>query len=53
MSELKERALAYNRELKAALALIWAELNNGQRKKLLKNPTLAALMKRYGVEVDA
>ena len=49
MSTLKERALAYNREIKAVLELVWAELNPGQRKKLLKNPTLAALLARYGV----
>ena len=52
MSELKERALAYNREIKAVLELIWGELNHGQRKKLLKNTTLAALLKRYGIVAD-
>ena len=36
-----------------ALAEVWAELNNGQRKKLLKNEKIAELLRRYGViEVD-
>lgn len=26
-------------------------MNNGQRKKLLRNETVAAMLKRYGVEV--
>lgn len=52
MSDLRERALAYNRELKAVLSMIWAELNQGQRKKLLRNPMLAALLARYGVDIE-
>lgn len=32
-----------------ALALVWNDLNQGQRKKLLKNPEVEAVFKRYGV----
>lgn len=32
-----------------ALAEVWNELNNGQRKKLLKNEKIAELLRRYGV----
>ncbi len=37
-------------ETKEAIETIIAELNNGQRKKLLKNETIKALVDRYGVE---
>ena len=37
-------------ETKEAIETIIAELNNGQRKKLLKNETIKALLDRYGVE---
>lgn len=37
-------------ETKEAIETIIAELNNGQRKKLLKNETIKALFDRYGVE---
>lgn len=40
-------------ETRAALEAALAALNNGQRKKLAKDPTVAALLERYGVEVDA
>lgn len=40
-------------EGKTAVEIILAALNQGQRKKLLKNPAVAALVERYGVEVDA
>lgn len=46
---LVEKAKAYNRELKEALQLIYDELNQGQRKKLLRNPAIKALYARYGI----
>lgn len=46
---LVEKAKAYNRELKEALQLIYNELNQGQRKKLLRNPAIKALYERYGI----
>lgn len=46
---LVEKAKAYNRELKEALQLIYDELNQGQRKKLLRNPAIKALYASYGI----
>ena len=46
---LVEKAKAYNRELKEALQLIYNGLNQGQRKKLLRNPAIKALYARYGI----
>lgn len=46
---LVEKAKAYNRELKEALQLIYDELNQGQRKKLMRNPAIKALYERYGI----
>ena len=46
---LVEKAKAYNRELREALQLIYDELNQGQRKKIMRNPTIKALYERYGI----
>lgn len=51
MSDLRERVVAYNVEIKNALQTIIDALNQGQRKKLLKNAAVAAMLKRYGVDV--
>lgn len=51
MSELRDRVIAYNAEIKNALQTIVDALNHGQRKKLLKNEAVAAMLRRYGVEV--
>ena len=49
-----EKVLRYNRELHDSLALLYGELNQGQRKKVLKNPEVKALLLRYHViEEDA
>ena len=53
MSELKERVIAYNAEVKAALQAIYNDLNQDQRKKLLRNPTIRAVFERYRVAIDA
>lgn len=53
MSELRERVIAYNTEVKAVLQAVYNDLNPGQRKKLLRNPTIRAMFERYGVETDA
>ena len=37
-------------ETRAALETVLAALNNGQRKKLAKDPAVAALLERYGME---
>ena len=52
-AELQARVAAAKAQTRAALELILATLNNGQRKKLAKDPEVAALLERYGVEVDA
>ena len=52
MSELRERVVAYNAEVKAALQAIYNDLNHGQRKKLLRNPAIRAMFERYGVAID-
>lgn len=51
MRKLKERVIAYNTEVKAALQAIYDDLNQGQRKKLLRNPTIRAMFERYGVKI--
>ncbi len=52
MSELRERVVAYNKEVKAALQAIYSDLNQGQQKKLLRNPTIRSMFERYGVEIE-
>lgn len=51
MNTLRERVVAYNAEIKAALQAVYSGLNQGQQKKLLRNPTIRALFERYGVEI--
>lgn len=51
MSELRERVIAYNTEVKAALQAVYNDLNQGQRKKLLRNPAILAMFDRYGAKV--
>lgn len=53
MSELRERVVAYNKEVKSALQAVYNDLNQGQRKKLLRNPAIRAMFERYGVVTDA
>lgn len=53
MSELRERVIAYNLEIRTALQAVYNGLNQGQRKKLLRNPAIRAMFERYGVETDA
>ena len=52
MSELRERVISYNKEVKAALQAIYNDLNHGQQKKLLRNPSIRSMFERYGVETD-
>ena len=49
MNELREKIIAYNKEVKEALETILAELNKGQQKKLLKSERVKALFVRYGI----
>lgn len=52
MSELRDRVVAYNKEVKDALQAVYSDLNQGQRKKLLRNPAIRAMFERYGVEIE-
>lgn len=52
MSELRDRVIAYNAEIKAALQAVCNDLNQGQRKKLLRNPVIRAMFERYGVAIE-
>lgn len=47
-----EKALAFNREIKAALLTVYQALNQGQQQKLLKNEQVKSLFERYGVVTD-
>lgn len=52
MSELRERVIAYDKEVKSALQAVYNDLNHGQRKKLLRNPVILAMFERYGVRIE-
>lgn len=53
MSDLREKIITYNREIKEALETIYNELNSGQQKKLLKSEKVKALFDRYKIEYEA
>lgn len=48
---LVDKVIAYNLEIKTALQTMYNALNQGQRKKILKNEKVKILFERYGVEV--
>lgn len=52
MSDLRDRVIAYNAEVKTALQTVLDGLNAGQRKKLLKSPAVKAMAERYGIDTD-
>ena len=47
-----EKVLAFNKQMKESLTLIYSELNRGQQKKLLKNENIKELLIKYGVIED-
>ena len=51
VAELTEKVDAVKAETKDAIETILAELNKGQRQKILRNEKVKALCERYGVEV--
>lgn len=53
MNELRKKVIEYNTEVKTALQAVYSDLNQGQRKKLLRNPTIRSMFEQYGVETDA
>ena len=48
--DLFNKVAAVKFETKEALQLVYDGLNNGQKKKILKNEDVKALFDRYGVE---
>lgn len=52
MNELRKKVIEYNTEVKTALQAVYSDLNQGQRKKLLRNPAIRAMFEWYGVETD-
>lgn len=52
MSELTDKVLAYNREIRNALQTVYDELNQGQRKKLLKSQVVKSMFERHGVDYE-
>ena len=46
---LRERTRTVVEETREALETVYGELNNGQRKKLMKNGKIVELFDRYGV----
>lgn len=53
MNELRKKVIEYNTGVKTALQEVFNGLNQGQRKKLLRNPAIRSMFERYGVETDA
>lgn len=49
--ELNQKTTAVVDETRTALQTVYDALNQGQQKKILKDPAVAALFERYGVEV--
>lgn len=49
--ELNAKTNAAIEETRIALQTVYDALNQGQQKKILKDPAVAALFDRYGVEV--
>nr|DAI52178.1 MAG TPA: hypothetical protein [Caudoviricetes sp.] len=47
-----ERARECVAETREALQAVYNDLNQGQRKKLLRNPAIRAMFERYGVEIE-
>lgn len=48
--ELREATEALKVETRNALQTVYDALNQGQQKKILKDPAVAALFERYSVE---
>ena len=47
-----ERAREQVAETKAALQAVYNDLNQGQQKKLLRNPAIRSMFERYGVDIE-
>lgn len=53
MGHYTEKAEVIVNDNRAALQLLWDNINKGQQKQLAKVPEIAALLERYGVEKEA
>lgn len=51
--QLREKVNQTKAETRTALQTLYDSLNQGQRKKVLKNPEVKALFDRYGVDYEA
>lgn len=47
-----EKVLAFNKQMKESLTLIYSELNQGQQKRLLKNENIKELLTKYKILED-
>ena len=47
-----ERARECVTETREALQAVYNDINQGQQKKLLRNPAIRAMFERYGVETE-
>lgn len=45
----REKAIAFNQQMKAALLTVFQALNSGQQKQVLKDEAVKELFDRYGV----
>lgn len=52
-SELKTKTAAARETIRGALQTVYDALNQGQRKKLLKNEEVRRLLELYEVEVES
>lgn len=50
--ELKDKTAAVKSETREALQAVYDALNQGQKKKIVKNKAVKVLFGRYGVEYD-
>lgn len=51
-AKLKEKTAVVKNETREALQTMYDALNQGQKKKIVKNEAVAALFARYGVETE-
>lgn len=49
--ELRQKTDAVMQDTKSALQTVYDALNQGQRKKLVKDPAVMEIFERYGVEL--
>ena len=49
--ELREATEALKSETRTALQTVYDALNQGQQKKILKDPAVAALFERFSIEL--